>query len=148
MPGSETVPKALSTDLYQVGRALRAAIPMVVPVDGQHAVVLLQLPVTGRHTSLQQVEDKNPGLIGPADQLYAQLLIRAALVQDDVEAVVPVAVGLKGKPAVSAPVPLLPEHREPQHVAGLLQDRQGVVVRHVFDVHAVHLEGRAINQQH
>lgn len=62
------------------------------------------------------------------------------------EAVVPAAVSVEAEPAASAPVPLLPQHREPQHVAGLLQDGQGVVVRHVFDVHAVHLEERAVNQ--
>lgn len=63
------------------------------------------------------------------------------------ETVIPIAVSIKGKSTVSAPVPLLSEHRQSKHMAGLLQDWQGIVVRHIFDVHAIHLEDRSVNHQ-
>lgn len=132
--------RAGRTNLYELRCALGAAVAVVVPVDGQHAVVLLQLPVPRGHAALQQVENKHPRLVGLADQLYPQLLIRTALVQHYMEAVIPVAVSIEGKAAVAAPVPLLSQHRQSQHVARLLQDRQGIVVRHIFDVHAIYLE--------
>lgn len=119
---SNPVVKARMTNLYQLGCALRAAIAMVVPIDGQHAVILLQLPITGSHATFQQVENKHSWLVGLADQLYPQLLIWAALVEHNMEAVIPIAVSIKGKPTVSASVPLLSEHRQSEHVAGLLQD--------------------------
>lgn len=68
------------TNLYQLGCALWAAVAMVVPIDGQHPVVLLQLSIAGSHATFQQVKNKNPWLVGLADQLYSQLLIWAALV--------------------------------------------------------------------
>lgn len=144
---SNPVVRVEMTNLYQLGCALRAAVAMVVPIDGQHPVILLQLPITGSHATFQQVENKHPWLIGLADQLYSQLLIWAALVQHNMEAVIPVAVSIKGKSAVPAPVPLLSEHRQSEHVAGLLQDWQGIVVRHIFDVHAIYLEERSVNQE-
>lgn len=120
--GSNPVVKVGMTNLYQLGCALWTAVAMVVPIDGQHPVVLLQLSITGSHATLQQVENKYPWLISLADQLYSQLLIWTALVQHNMEAVIPIAVSIKGKSAVPASVPLLSEHRQPQHVAGLLQD--------------------------
>lgn len=60
----------MATDLDQLGCALRAAVPMVMPIDGQDPVVLLQLAITGSHSSIQQVEDEHARFVGPAHQLY------------------------------------------------------------------------------
>lgn len=63
------------------------------------------------------------------------------------KAVIPVAGNIKGKSAISAPVPLLPEHSQPQDLAGLPQDCQGIAVWHISDVYAIYLEDRDINQE-
>lgn len=102
------------------------------------------------------MEDVDSVLIRPPHQLDTQLLVRCALVQDHVDAVIPDrevvhAVGrVAHRHLVAVPVwvavrvgavavALFPEHRQPQELAGLLEGGHSVAVRHVADVDAVHL---------
>lgn len=80
-------------------------------VDGQHTIILLQLAVSVGNTAIQHVEDEHPGLIHPAHQLYAKLLLRAAFVEDYMEAVIPRSVGVRRRSIASATELLFPQHR-------------------------------------
>ena len=53
--------------------------------------------------------------------------------------VIPGFVGVQGLPISPAPDFLLPQHRQPQHLAGLPQEVQGIVVPYVADIHPVDL---------
>lgn len=127
------------TYLDQMSCALWAAISEVVSIDGQHTVVFLQLTVSVRHTAIQHVGNEYPGLIHLAHQFYPQLLLRAAFVENHVEAVIAGPTAVQRLPVAPAPELLLPQHSEPQHPAGLPQQAQRVVVTDVADVHPVDL---------
>lgn len=118
---------------------LRTAEPKIMSVDGQHTVILLQLAVSVGDPAIQHVEDKYARLVHPAHQLYAKLLLRAAFVENYVEAVVPRSIGLQCLSIASATELLLAQHRESQHLAGLPQEPQGVVMRDIADVHSIDL---------
>lgn len=55
------------------------------------------------------------------------------------ETVIPGPVGIQGLSVGPAPELPLPEHGQPQHLAWLPQEAQGVVVPDVADVHPVDL---------
>lgn len=133
----------------------RGAVAQVVSIYGQDTVAHAQLTVPCSQAPLQQVEDVDSMLIRPPHQLDTQLLVRCALVQDHVDAVIPDrevhAVGrVAHRHLVAMPVwvavrvgvvavALFPEHCQPQELAGLLEGGHSVAVRHVADVDAVHL---------
>lgn len=91
----------------------------VVSIDGQHAVVAAEPAVLGGQAPFQEVEDENPRLVGPAHQLDAQLLAGVALVQGDLEAVLPPGARRVPVAVCAAAEPPLPQHRQVQHRARL-----------------------------
>ena len=56
-------------------------MPQVVPVDGQHLVVVAQLAILGRQPACEQVQDEDARLVRLADELDAQRLGALALGQ-------------------------------------------------------------------
>lgn len=67
----------------------RGTIAQVVSIYGQYAVAHTQLTIPCGQATLQQVEDVDSMFVRPSHQLDTQLLIRRALVQDHVDAVIP-----------------------------------------------------------
>lgn len=80
------------TDLNKKRGVFWCTVAQVVPVDGQNAVADTQLTVSRCQAPLQQVEDVDSVLIWSPHQLNAQLFIRGAFIQDNVDAVVPYGV--------------------------------------------------------
>lgn len=132
------------THLNQMRGAFRAAVPKIMSIDGQYPIVLLQLTVAVRYTTIQHVENEHPRLIHPAHQFYAKLLVGAAFVEDHMETVIPGPVGVQGRRVIPAPELLLPQHCQAQHMARLPQEAQGVAVTHVADVHPIDLPEGAL----
>lgn len=80
------------TDLNKQRGVFWCTVAQVVPVDGQNAVADTQLTVSCCQAPLQQVEDVDSVLIWSPHELNAQLFIRGAFIQDNVDAVIPYGV--------------------------------------------------------
>lgn len=155
----ERVTDLSPTDLNEQCSVFRGAIAQVVSIYGQDAVAHTQLTVPSGQAPIQQVEDVDSMLIRSSHQLDTQLLVRRALVQDYVDAVIPdrevmhavwrmahrhlVPMWVAMRVGAVA-VALFPEHCQPQELAGLLEGGHSVAVRDVADVDAVHLEKAAL----
>lgn len=73
----------ICTHLYDLRGRLWRAVPQVMPIDGQHFVVVPQLAVFSRQPPHQQVQDEDARLVRLADQLDAQRLRALPLHQGD-----------------------------------------------------------------
>lgn len=134
------------------------SVTKIVPVDGKDAVTNTQLSIPCCQASLQQVEDEDAVLIWPPHQLYAQLLLWSAFIQDHMDAVIPqglvceamrrvaqgniMAVAVTMWVAMCAvAMALFSEDGEPEELAGLFEGRYSVAVGYVADVNAIYLNG-------
>lgn len=133
--------------LNQMSGGFWAAISEVMSIDGQHAVVLLQLAVSVGYPAIQHVEDEHPRFVHLAHQFYSQLLLGATFVENHMETVIPRSIGIQHLSIAPASELLLTQHSEPQHLTGLSQEVQGVVVGDIADVHSVDLEDDVSWQQ-
>lgn len=141
--------------LYDLSSLLGGTVSKVLLVDRQHPVVAPQSAILRRQASIQQIQHEHPRLVRPPDQLDAELLGRVSLVQRDPQrggaGRGPLGCGAGGvrysrgggggggggrRPRGTA---TLPEHSQLQGGAGPRQGGAGKTVRHVTDVHVVHL---------
>lgn len=137
------------THLYDLGSALRCAVPQVVSVDSEHFVVVPQFPVFGCETPGQQVQDEDPALVRLADEFdaerFAALTLHERHLQNGARVVIGVSVamgtvrGLGGsgggarrremiRPRIPCFETFLLHHSEPED-GGLPQHRDGPGVR-------------------